>query len=180
VSKNESDSARFTVLFERYSPRVFAYARRRSDAAVADDVTAETFLVAWRRIEDVPDDPLPWLLVIARNTLANRRRSSARRARLRLELAALERLAAPEPGVDRTVIDRSTMLSALAALTELEREAVLLVAWDGLPTRSAAQVAGCSERSFAVRLHRARARLSRLMNSGDNPTANFPLLEEIS
>ena len=57
------------------------------------------------------------------------------------------------------------MLTALAELSELEREAVLLVAWDGLANRDAAAVAGCSLRAFEVRLSRARARLDRATNS---------------
>jgi RNA polymerase sigma factor (sigma-70 family) len=180
VSKHESDAAQFTAIFEQFSRRVYGYARRHSDPAIADDVTAETFLVAWRRFGDIPPDPLPWLLVVARNTLANHRRTLARHERLRQELAGLERLAAPAPAVDGTVLERSAMLRALAALTELEREAVLLVAWDGLSRSAAAQVAGCSERSFAVRLHRARKRLDRLIDSSESPTDLLTLLEEVS
>lgn len=55
------------------------------------------------------------------------------------------------------------MVQALGELTELEREALLLVAWDGLEPFDAAQVAGCSADAFEVRLVRARARLTRGM-----------------
>lgn len=145
------------------SPRVFAYARRQCDSASAQDVVSDTFLVAWRRWSDVPGDALPWLLVVARNTIANWRRSAARRDRLVDAVGNLERLAAPATGPDQTVVERTTMIHALGELTELEREALLLIAWDGLKPADAAQVAGCSARAFEVRLSRARARLTRAM-----------------
>lgn len=159
------------MLFEQYSVPVFGYARRHSDASVAEDVASETFLIAWRRRDDIPGDPLPWLLVVARNVLANRRRTLIRSQSLRVDLAALHQMAGPEPGVDGEVVARSTMLRALASLTALEREAVLLIAWDGLATRDAATVAGCSERAFNVRLHRARKRLTRAIDTTDDGTA---------
>jgi RNA polymerase sigma-70 factor (ECF subfamily) len=148
-------------MFADLSPRVFAYARRHSDAAMAQDVVSETFLVAWRRRSDVPDEPLPWLLVVARNLISNKRRGELRRDQLTETVARLAQVAGPGTGADHEVVERDVMLAALAELTELEREAVLLVAWDGLPNRDAARVAGCSTRAFEVRLSRARARLSR-------------------
>ena len=150
---------------------MYAYARRHTDAASADDVVAETFIIAWRRLSDVPADALPWLLVVARNTMANLRRAHARGQRLADELAALHRLAAHAPAVEHEVVDRDRTLAALAALTSLEREAVLLIAWDGLAPRDAARVADCTERAFNVRLHRARRRLAReLDDSVSDPT----------
>jgi RNA polymerase sigma-70 factor, ECF subfamily len=58
-SRADEDRARFTDVFERHSPRVFAYAHRHVGLARADDVVADTFLVAWRRRAELPDDPLP-------------------------------------------------------------------------------------------------------------------------
>ncbi len=157
----ESQRAYFAELFAELSPRVFAYARRQCDAALAQDVVSETFLVAWRRRTDVPTDPLPWLLVVARNLIANKRRGELRRELLTETVARLAHVAGPGTGADHVVVERDAMLAALAELTELEREAVLLVAWDGLSNRDAAGVAGCSVRAFEVRLSRARARLVR-------------------
>lgn len=149
------------ALFDEFAPRVFSYARRHCDVASAQDVVSDTFLVAWRRISDVPPEPLPWLLVVARNTIANRRRQAFRQDRLADTMARLDRVAAPASGVDRDVVERDTLLAALTALTSVEREALLLIAWDGLTSRDAAAVAGCSVRAFEVRLSRARARLTR-------------------
>jgi RNA polymerase sigma-70 factor (ECF subfamily) len=163
VTAAEHDHARFAAMFHELSPRVFAYARRQCDAASAQDVVSETFLTAWRRRGDVPETALPWLLVVARNMIANRRRGEQRRDRLAETIAQLAQVAGP--GADHAVVERDVMLTALAQLSDLEREAVLLVAWDGLSNRDAATVAGCSLRAFEVRLSRARARLDREINS---------------
>ncbi|MGI8679168.1 MAG: RNA polymerase sigma factor [Jatrophihabitans sp.] len=72
------DHDRFSATFDEMSPRVFAYARRQCGSVDAQDVVADTFLVAWRRWSDVPDHPLAWLLVVARNTIANQRRRERR------------------------------------------------------------------------------------------------------
>ena len=148
-------------MFERLSPRVFGYVRRSCDVTTAQDVVADVFTTAWQRRDQLPHDPLPWLLVVARNTLANRRRRQQHQDRLADTVAHLERSAGPAVGADESVIDRHTFLAALATLTLTEREALLLVAWDGLSRAAAATVAGCSQRAFEVRLSRARARLTR-------------------
>jgi RNA polymerase sigma-70 factor (ECF subfamily) len=152
---------RFTVLFDELSPRIYAYARRHCDPAAAQDVVADTFLVAWHKRDQLPDEPLPWLLVVARNTLANHRRRLRRHDRLVDAMQRLEHLAGPVAGPDAGFIERDTLLAGLAELSEAEREALLLVAWDGLRNADAARVAGCSQRAFEVRLSRARARLAR-------------------
>jgi RNA polymerase sigma-70 factor (ECF subfamily) len=148
-------------MFAQLSPRVFAYARRRCDPVTAQDVVSDVFVVAWQRRNQLPLDPLPWQLVVARNTLANRRRHDVRQARLADTVAYLEQVAGPAVSADESVVTRETFLTALATLGELEREALLLVAWDGLSGAAAAQVAGCSQRAFEVRLSRGRARLTR-------------------
>ena len=78
-----AEHERFVTLYERHASLVLAYARRRIGADDAEDVLAETFLVAWRRRDDVPDDALPWLYAVAGNVLRNRARSARRRARAR-------------------------------------------------------------------------------------------------
>jgi RNA polymerase sigma-70 factor (ECF subfamily) len=160
-SLDEDVRARFAALFADLSPRVFAYARRHCGLSAAQDVVSETSLVAWRRRDDVAEPTLPWLLVVARNVMANRLRGELRRDRLGNVVTRLAQIAGPEPGADQMVVERAVMISALGELTELEREALLLVAWDGLSNHDAARVVGCSVRAFEVRLSRARARLER-------------------
>ena len=69
---------RFEEMFTEHYAAVRGYALRRTSADAAQDAVAETFLVAWRRLDDVPPDALPWLFGVARRVLANQRRSAAR------------------------------------------------------------------------------------------------------
>lgn len=153
------DEERFLALWTRFGPSVMAYALRHLDPDSAQDVVAETFLVAWRRLTSIPSEPLPWLLVVARNTIANLRRSGHRQARLAIELGRFRQVAEPAAAADVLATERAAVLDRLAALTPLEREALLLIAWDGLSPAQAAKVAGCSRATFNLRLFRARRRL---------------------
>ncbi|HSZ38649.1 MAG TPA: sigma-70 family RNA polymerase sigma factor [Trebonia sp.] len=67
---------RFTGLYDRYRNRVYAYAVSRAGRQLADEVVSEVFLVAWRRLEELPADPLPWLLVTARNVIGSEFRAA--------------------------------------------------------------------------------------------------------
>lgn len=147
-------------LFRLFATRVYGYVRLRATAELADDVVADTFLTAWRLRESVPNDPLPWLLVIARHALANRQRSARRGTRLVVAMANVAQLAHNADAAEEIAVNRAAVLAALAGLRPDDREALLLVAWDGLATADAATVAGCSERTFARRLRRARSQLN--------------------
>jgi RNA polymerase sigma-70 factor, ECF subfamily len=150
------DPQRFEADFRRFAGHVHSYVLRRADPELAQDVTAETFLIAWRRRQQAPEQPLPWLYGIARRVLANERRAANRRD------ALAGRLAAETP--PRTVgSDAQEVLAAVARLSEKDCEALLLTAWEGLSSREAAEVLGCSPGTFAVRLHRARRRLARIL-----------------
>jgi RNA polymerase sigma-70 factor (ECF subfamily) len=167
----------FRSLYERHAGSVFAYALRRSSPTEAQDVVSETFLVAWRRYDDMPEDSLPWLLGVARRVLANTGRSAHRRASLVVRLQAPSgSIPAGDPAEE--VQAKLAILAALDTLTPNEREAITLVAWDGLDTARAATAAGCSRAAFSVRLHRARRRLVKelhtsghLVNEGETTPA---------
>lgn len=169
-----SDTVRFNALWTAHAGRVWAYACRHVDHETAQEVVSETFLVAWRRLSDVPGDPLPWLIVVARNTVSGHQRSSYRRSALQNQLEALERVAPSAMGADVTATERAETLRALAALTGNEREALLLIAWDGLTSADAAAVAGCTAAAFHVRLHRARRRLRAIAKYDDEPSVSAP------
>jgi RNA polymerase sigma-70 factor (ECF subfamily) len=165
--------AHFEELYRAYADRVHAYALRRTTPSAADDVVAEVFLIAWRRLDQVPEEPLGWLLGVARRVLANRRRTDRRSAALRERLArespAREPAPAPEP--ERAVPDRDARIQrALADLNERDRELLLLVAWDGLRVNQAAQALGVRSNTLAVRLHRARQRLADALAAQDIET----------
>jgi RNA polymerase sigma-70 factor (ECF subfamily) len=147
--------ARFEALWAQHSATVLRYAARRVLPGDVDDVMAETFVIAWRRIGEVPDPALPWLLGVARGVAANTTRSARRRDALREHLTSEARTAAPV-GADPVSAE---MLAALQRLSAADRELLTLVAWDGLTAAEAAQVLGCRRGTVAVRLHRARARL---------------------
>jgi RNA polymerase sigma factor (sigma-70 family) len=146
--------SRFEQLYRAHAGAVRTYVARRSDSQTADDVVADVFLVVWRRLGDVPqDDPLPWLLAVARRTLANRRRTAMRELALRARIRShrSEPILGPD---EQTEIDEA-VLRALAQLNEHDREALLLVAWEGLTPAQAAVVAGVRPNTFSTRV-RAR------------------------
>jgi RNA polymerase sigma-70 factor, ECF subfamily len=147
--------ARFDELYRELAPRVAGYCRRRTDPEEAREVLAETFTIAWGKLEAVPDDAaLPWLLATARKVLANRRR-------LRRADASLPEARVPDHADD--VAGLLDLRRAFAQLSAEDRDTLALIAWDGLSVAEAATVAGCTAGTFSVRLHRARKRLSALL-----------------
>ena len=150
--------ARFEALFEAHYGAVLAYARRRASSDVGADVAAATFEVAWRRLDDVPNDALPWLYGVARRLLANTRRADVRRQRLWSRLRAV----GPTEPAD-VAVEVPGARAALARLRPQDREVLMLVAWEGLNPEAAARCLGISVATFAVRLHRARYRLEEEM-----------------
>jgi RNA polymerase sigma factor (sigma-70 family) len=169
-------SLRLEALFAAHARSVWGYARRRTDPATADEVVAEVFVVAWRHLETVPDDVLPWLLACARHALANAERAERRRIRLfhRAAADASLRANASEP------LDDGVLGEALSTLSVRDREALLLVAWEGLSSAQAAVVLGCSPQAFRVRNHRARRRLEAALRRADGavPAPRTPIAME--
>ncbi|MFC9972366.1 RNA polymerase sigma factor [Spirillospora sp. NPDC127200] len=153
------DRRRFEVIYEAHYEAVSRYALRRTrspDDAV--DVLGETFLTAWRRLEDVPDGAGTrlWLYGVARRVLANQRRGSARRELLMTRLRGEFAEAAPEAhGVADEVRE------AFARLSGDDREVLALAGWEGLSATEIAEVLGCRAGAARVRLHRARKRFAR-------------------
>lgn len=155
--------ARLESLFEAHGRAVFAFARRRSARHDADEVVSETFLVAWRRLDDVPDEPLPWLIGVARRCLANVSRSETRQSSLRTRLAA-------EVPPDAWHVEDNSDLSAavhqgLARLSPGERDAITLLVWEELTPEEISVALGCTRAAVYLRLHRARRRLGKHLNS---------------
>ncbi|WP_113700910.1 RNA polymerase sigma factor [Nonomuraea lactucae] len=149
---------RFTVLYDRHYRNVLGYALLRAEQSIAEDLVSETFLVAWRRLDELPDPPLPWLLGVTRNLLRNQR---VRRLRGDELIARLGRASTfVEGDVAERVETRQEALAVLACLREQDIEAVVLASWYGLTPAQAAQAVGCSPRTYNVRLHRARRRLA--------------------
>lgn len=159
-----SPEHRFTELFETTHVALLAYAVRRvSDPADAADVVADTYLVAWRRLDDVPagGEARPWLFGVARRVLANHHRGERRRLALadRLRDSLHEHVPPPE------VREPSLVERAVARLGDDDREMLHLLAWEELAREEIAVAMGLSRGAVRVRLHRARARLREAMKA---------------
>ena len=157
---SEAREDKFGALFEWTRPLIVAYTLRRAASREdAADAVAETFEIAWRRLEDIPvgSDGLLWLYVTARYVLANQGRRSRRRNELTTRLAEELR------GVDLQVAapdeEGIVMQLCFKSLPTDERELLMLAGWEGLSAADIGRVIGCSPTAARIRLHRARARL---------------------
>jgi len=155
----------FEAIFSTHYGAVHRYALRRAEPPLAEEVVNETFLIAWRRLDDVPDNPLPWLYVTAGNILTTRRREAHRHERRSAAAAAEPPRAARDPA-DRFA-ERDAALRAFATLSEPDREALRLVAWERLSIAEGARAAGVSRPAFAMRVSRARRRLAAHLRDQD-------------
>lgn len=158
---------RFRRLFAEHYPAVLSYARRRVPVDAAEDVAAETFTVAWRRLDRVPEDAVrPWLYGVARNVAANVQRGERRRTRLTAKLSSL----AEPPVANPAEGPGAAVLSALGRLSSRDREILTLAAWEGLSPQQMSVALGCSANAASIRLHRARRRLAKeLAGAGHEP-----------
>jgi RNA polymerase sigma factor (sigma-70 family) len=157
----DSREERFRRLYDAGRTRVVAYAlRRTSNPEDAADVVAESFAIAWRRIDDVPsgEREVAWLLAVARRVMANRLRGHSTQSLTVQRLARQLALSCSEE--DEPNAERLSALAALNCLSEEEREILMLVAWDGLSSQELGWVLSCSSTAARIRLHRARARLT--------------------
>ncbi|WP_034620665.1 RNA polymerase sigma factor [Cellulomonas sp. URHE0023] len=157
---------RFTALFDATHRPLLAYAVRRvADPADAADVVAETFLVAWRRLDDVPtgDRARPWLFGVARRVLANLYRGEHRRHALADRLREDLSETAPAERTEPTDVE-----IALGKLGDDDRELLRLVAWEDLARDEIAIVLGISRATVRLRLHRARQRLLQQMSAAED------------
>lgn len=163
-------------MYDESYVRLLGYALGYVNRASAEEIVSETFLIAWRRLSDVPSRELPWLFGVARNLIRERYRADQRLRTLCAELGA-EGLTGQHVGdVAERVADRAAALQALAELPDADRELLTLLAWHGLTNAEAAQVLGCSTATLLVRLHRARRRLRNAMAPPDEPVAR-PVLD---
>lgn len=162
----EGRAARFEALFAAHSGVIYSYARRRVIKEEAEDVVSEAFLVAWRRLEEMPSEPVPWLIGVTRNVMANRRRADHRRAALAERLRRSAVTCAPDPSA--TLVTERRVLAALGALPVGEREVIELLAWEGLSPAEVAAALGIARATVYVRVHRARRALARLLEEEDD------------
>jgi len=153
----------FAELYNRHFRSIHDYCRRRVAADLVDDVVAETFLTAWRRLDDVPtgDGALLWLYRVAYRIVGHQWRSSTRRRRLEQRLRLVVR---PVPPADESVIDgveHRLVLDAAARLGATDAEVLRLAAWEQLALGDIAAVLEIAPNAAKQRLHRARQNLAR-------------------
>ncbi|MDP9799442.1 RNA polymerase sigma-70 factor (ECF subfamily) [Catenuloplanes nepalensis] len=158
------DEEQFSAFFAAQFPDVWRFARRRTESGSdADDIAAETFAVAWRRRDDIPaQDARLWLFGVARNVLANHTRQDRRRDRLHLRLVSTD---PPPSAYEQNAPSQEALWPALAALDTHDRELLLLRAWDGLGIGEIAALLGIDRATVSSRLHRARLKLDRLLQT---------------
>ncbi|WP_155374941.1 RNA polymerase sigma factor [Catellatospora vulcania] len=155
----------FTKIYEDHYQQLLQYGRRRlADADAPAELAQEVFAVAWRRRDEVPERCLPWLYGVARRLLANHWRA-LRAAGRQVPIAEADVLRERGAvGADATVMV-ADVRAAMRALSELDQEILRLIGWEELTVSEAAQVLGCSRTTAAVRLHRARGRLTAAMSA---------------
>lgn len=169
---------RMRELVHTVAEPVRRYLHRRTDAATADDVLGDVLLVCWRRLDEVPDDPLPWAIVVARNGLANARRAERRRTRLVGKIIAIDPPASAasdatsDAAGDATGAAAARLHAALARLRRDDAELLRLWAWEELSSPQLAIVLGISANAAAIRLHRAKARLKAELRKDDESTGH--------
>ena len=174
--------ALFRRVFRAHYRYMLAYALRRTrHRSDAEDAAADAMLVAWRRIDDVPEaehEQRLWLYAVTRRTLANQHRGGRRVASLRKRLIAE---ADDAPAADITIEDAADVQLGLWALRQLsddDQELVRLALWEELSHADIARLIDTSVPNVAVRLHRARGRLRRIFDArvqGPNDGGHSPL-----
>ncbi len=159
-------AARFELLARELLEPLRRYLGRRTDAETAEDVLAETMLVCWRRLADVPvgEGALPWAYAVARRCLANAERSARRQRRVAGKVATLD----PPRETTRTDDGDAELSAALGRLRDADAELLRLWAWEQLTPAEIAQVLDVTPNAVSVRLHRAKAALrEELASEGD-------------
>jgi RNA polymerase sigma factor (sigma-70 family) len=179
-----TDDDRFEALYEALYDDLLRYALRRvAQPADAADVVAETWIVAWRRRDQMPsgDQRRLWLFGVIRRVLANQRRGQLRRNQLadRLRADLPPAVEEPQSGLDERVS------RALGRLSPRDRDVLSMLAWEQLRPEEIAAVMGCSPAAARVRIHRARRRLRAELGrtgvtSDDGQPASARLAKEIA
>lgn len=171
--------ARFEAVMAAVYEPLQRYARRRTSPDEADDLVADTLLVVWRRLDEVPADAvLPWCYRVAANCLANSRRSSGRRLRLASRAAQFD---VPRDVAEPELPDPA-LHAALRTLSEPDQEVLRLWAWEDLAPAEIAVVLGVTANAVSIRLHRAKAHLAEALErmGADADTEHHEDPEEVT
>ena len=168
MDRSDHDRERFERLAAAVVEPVRRFLRRRTDADTADDALAETLLVCWRRLDEVPEEPLPWVYGVARNCLANLERGARRQRRLAARIAAVDPPA--EVTAETEVDDR--VATVLAAMRAEDAELLRLWAWEQLGPGEIGTVLGITANAASIRLHRAREKFKEQLRKIEGPSGH--------
>lgn len=158
---------RFRSCYESVYDDVLRFVQRRTDPSAAEDIVADAFAVAWRRVDELPralSAQRAWVFTIARNLLLNVSRGESRRRALAVRVAGEHR--SHMAAHDEAVVDLVDLGQAFRALKPGEQETLALAEWDGLSGPEAARVLGITATAFRLRLSRARRALRDAYHEG--------------
>jgi RNA polymerase sigma-70 factor (ECF subfamily) len=161
------DARRFTALYREHHALVHDFARRRVGGDLAQEIVSETFLVAWRRLDDIPETPVPWLYRVALFEIANLRRRTAKTSRLHHALVENRYGTGTESDADSFSALAHAVGIAFESLRPRDQEVLRLAAWEQLSAAEGATVLHCSVSAYRMRLHRARIRLANKSGTRD-------------
>jgi RNA polymerase sigma-70 factor (ECF subfamily) len=150
--------ARITTALSESSADLLAYLQRRVGADEAPDLLGETMVVAWRRVDELPNDPEQarmWLFGIARATLLNHARGERRRWALADRIRNDQATRTVAPAADHGAEIRD----AIARLDVDHRELIQLVHWERMTIAQAAELLGISDSTARTRYARAKEQL---------------------
>ncbi|MFD3622134.1 RNA polymerase sigma factor [Streptomyces sp. NPDC058676] len=165
VAQSLEEPELFARLYDRYAPDIHRYVERRLGVGAADDITAETFLIAFRlrsRYDTTRPNARPWLYGIAGNLIGKQRRAEVRALRA-LARTGHDPVAETwsERADDRVTAQaaQAPLAGALAALSVGDRHVLLLVAWADLTYTEVSEALGIPVGTVRSRLNRARRKV---------------------
>ena len=176
-----ADDARFVQLYESYHRQVYVYCRRRASADQVDDAVAETFLVGWKKIDEVPRsaEALPWLYGVAYRVLASQWRGISRRRRFENQLASL---GVPGPKTPEDFIvtryESRQVLDAAARLKSTDQEILRLSLWEELSHADIGLVLDINPDAVRKRLSRSLQNLTREFERLETKRTHAPAAEK--
>ncbi len=183
ISASTRAPAGFAAIFDRHFDVVHAYLQRRVGPDLADELSAQTFLVAFDKrggYDPAQPDARPWLFGIATNLLRRHHRDEVRQLRAYARSAVdpvLDAFDGVEARLDALKMRRE-LIDALADVPAEELDALLLYAWADLSYTEIAAALNVPTGTVRSRLSRARGRIHAALDAGKPPALGQPVPEE--
>jgi RNA polymerase sigma factor (sigma-70 family) len=181
IAQSRREPERFAVIFDRYYPQIHGYAARRLGQGLADDIAAETFLIAFERRERYEvsrSDARPWLDGIVSNLISRHHRAEGRRYRALARVGVTDVV---QGHADEVVVRldaqarRAPLAAALARVADRDRDVLLLIAWAELTSQEAGEALGIPAGTVRSRLNRARGLVQAALGEIDHAATGNPM-----